>query len=57
MNEICRNPTRVGDIVGKPCKECGHANIVHPGPGTPAITQCLLCEMVALIDTYKERSR
>lgn len=45
MKEPCQKVPIAGSIIGAPCFDCGHTNMVHPGSHNPAITVCVLCEM------------
>lgn len=46
MIEICRERTNAGEILGEPCRLCGHTNVVHPGVINPALTECVLCRLL-----------
>lgn len=40
---ICRSGISAGMMIGIPCPNCGHTDLVHPGGHNPAISSCLLC--------------
>lgn len=42
---ICTTPATAGERIGKPCDDCGHTNLVHPGTHNPALDACLLCQL------------
>lgn len=48
LGEVCR--VRVGPhwTVGTPCAHCGHTDHVHPGVPNPALSSCVVCELVTL---------
>lgn len=44
----CRRPVAAGDLIGTPCPDCGHTNLIHPGTHNPALECCVICELVAI---------
>lgn len=44
----CTKPTFAGETPGEACQECGHTNLVHPGPHNSAVNACVVCELVAM---------
>lgn len=53
--EACRTPIQTGDIIGRPCRDCGHANILHPSPlANPTLEACIICELVILKKEWSE---
>jgi hypothetical protein len=47
MMDICHWGTSMDEVIGAPCDNCGHTNLVHPGPQNPSLTACAICEMLA----------
>lgn len=48
---VCRAGVWPGQMIGVPCANCGHTDLVHPGGHNPAVAECLLC---ALEDTIAQ---
>jgi hypothetical protein len=44
--EPCPWRTRPSDVIGEPCKNCGHSNLVHPGHANPDLQVCVICELL-----------
>lgn len=44
---ICTNTAWAGTMAGKACHICGHTNLVHPGTHNPALTSCVICQLLA----------
>lgn len=34
--------------IGEACPDCGHTNVLHPGPHNPSLDECLVCRLVTL---------
>lgn len=34
------------ETIGAACPKCGHTNLVHPSPGNPTLTSCVICEVL-----------
>lgn len=49
----CTRPTTAGEMIGDPCTDCGHTNVVHPGRLNPALTACVLCELVGQVEAKR----
>jgi hypothetical protein len=47
---ICRSGIPAGSMIGVPCPNCGHTDLAHPGGHNPAIGECLLCRLEAMIE-------
>lgn len=45
----CTTPTPAGEVLGKPCPDCGHTNLAHPGASNPSLSVCVICEMLSLL--------
>lgn len=41
--EPCVRQPALGEIAGRPCPDCGHVYLLHPGPGNPTVESCLVC--------------
>jgi uncharacterized OB-fold protein len=50
MREICRRTAVSGEVVGQPCPDCGHVNVVHYRTDA-----CAVCRLEALADDYEQR--
>jgi hypothetical protein len=44
-DEPCRVGVVAGQVVTRPCPNCGHVQLLHPGPHNPALRACLICEV------------
>lgn len=40
---VCRSGIPANSMIGVPCPNCGHTDLVHPGGHNPAVGECLLC--------------
>lgn len=49
---VCRAGTFPGQMIGLPCSNCGHTDLVHPGNHNPAIAECLLCLLEETIEQF-----
>ena len=49
---VCRAGVWPGQLIGLPCSNCGHNNLVHPGSHNPAIDECLLCALEETIAQF-----
>jgi hypothetical protein len=54
--EPCTNRDFENTLIGEPCPQCGHMNIVHGHRGNPAVAACLLCVLEAKIRTMGDAS-
>lgn len=43
----CVRRTPDGEAIGEPCPDCGHTNLLHPGPTNPGLGACLACDYYA----------
>lgn len=43
--EACRTRVVHGEVVGKPCDDCGHIKLLHPGVSNPELEECLVCQI------------
>ena len=43
--DACTTAPTPGDIIGEPCEDCGHTNVVHPGRHNPSLDACALCRL------------
>lgn len=55
MSTICDLPIDQTQAPGQACVSCGHTNLVHPGDQNPAIDECQLCKLVAVVADQAHR--
>lgn len=53
--QACGRRSRPGDVIGAACPDCGHTNLLHPGPSNPALSACIVCELAALVAPASRR--
>ena len=46
---VCRRRSSMSERVGAACPVCDHTNLVHPNPGNPSLTGCVLCELLEVL--------
>lgn len=44
---VCHASTSTADVIGAPCRECGHTNLAHPGNHNPTLDACAICLVLA----------
>lgn len=49
---VCRAGVSPGQMIGVPCPNCGHTDLVHPGVHNPAISACLVCLLEETIEQF-----
>lgn len=55
--EICQRPIVGSAERGLPCQECGHSDYVHPGVPNPALSECVVCALLVLMDEVKQAAQ
>lgn len=45
--QVCHHVMGGGDIVGQPCRSCGHTDIAHPSYANPGLAACAICLLQA----------
>jgi Zn ribbon nucleic-acid-binding protein len=54
----CTVRTEAGARAGAPCPNCGHTNLVHPGPDNPDVVECVICGLtMPMAVPVRERRR
>ena len=51
---ICTARFGPDDLIGTPCANCGHTNVVHLSLGNPSLTECILCRLQQEIIEVKQ---
>lgn len=53
MNErdVCRHYIGPDQVIGTPCPNCGHADLVHPGFPNPSLEECVVCRLLLVTDS------
>lgn len=40
------------DLIGTPCPQCGHSGALHPSCVNTALSACLICQLVNVVEVY-----
>ena len=46
LTVLCTRRNSGTDIIGAPCPQCGHTNMLHPGTANPSLEACALCTVL-----------
>lgn len=46
----CTERPKAGTLMSAACDECGHTVMLHPSTANPAVVECLVCCVEAMLE-------